>query len=545
MSLPATSPKLPQWIFFLTDAVLLAAAGFIAKVSSHPLSSQATLAIVACIIAGAIVAFVPLVARYERDKNEALDDRQRALEALALTIGTSAEQISIAAGSLHGIAELSQKNLKHAEQLPHKLQEKIAEFNAQLDNAREDDREELEKELADLRASESERLQSASDKIHKAVAELSKLEAAVQKHLATSTDALAKAHDEATRALGAASAESAQALATAAAEATLAVTAAQTATFAEIEGKLAARSAAAVAEITAALSQSAVAAPAAPAPEPTPEPAAPAVATEPAPVEPPAPKRPRKPRREEPASAEAPAVAAEPPAAEPPIAAPVENTAPEIAPPAAPVVETPAEAPTPAPAPEPAAELPKFEEPAPVLPGKIVHIEPVAPPTAEPFAGHILPVAAEVSPAAAAEAPKLEEPKPARKRAKKAAPEPSTELPLSLPADEFSQTAPDDTPLSASEVVEKVITSDGATRLLVTAYIGIGNRLFVRGEGPGLSWEKGVPLQFVSIGKWRWETAEATAPVACKLYKNDETECTALGTLTLDPGHQQEVAAKF
>ena len=30
-------------------------------------------------------------------------------------------------------------------------------------------------------------------------------------------------------------------------------------------------------------------------------------------------------------------------------------------------------------------------------------------------------------------------------------------------------------------------TSDGTTRLLVTAYIGIGNKVFVRGEGPGLS----------------------------------------------------------
>ncbi len=93
--------------------------------------------------------------------------------------------------------------------------------------------------------------------------------------------------------------------------------------------------------------------------------------------------------------------------------------------------------------------------------------------------------------------------------------------------------------------MENVISSDGATRLLVTAYIGIGNRLFIRGEGPGLSWDKGVPLQFVSIGKWRWETADATAPVKFKLYKNDEFECTALGSQSLNPEHQQEVTATF
>ena len=92
---------------------------------------------------------------------------------------------------------------------------------------------------------------------------------------------------------------------------------------------------------------------------------------------------------------------------------------------------------------------------------------------------------------------------------------------------------------------ERVLTSDGATRLIATAYIGIGNRLFIRGEGPGLSWEKGVPLQFVSIGKWRWETNDATAAVQFKLYKNDEVECAALGTQSLDPGYQQEVTAGF
>ena len=110
---------------------------------------------------------------------------------------------------------------------------------------------------------------------------------------------------------------------------------------------------------------------------------------------------------------------------------------------------------------------------------------------------------------------------------------------------EFSQIAPDESPRASAEVTETVISSDGATRLLVTAYIGIGNRLFIRGEGPGLSWDKGVPLQFVSIGKWRWETSDAAAPVKFKLFKNDETECAALGSRTLDPGQQAEVNATF
>ena len=59
-----------------------------------------------------------------------------------------------------------------------------------------------------------------------------------------------------------------------------------------------------------------------------------------------------------------------------------------------------------------------------------------------------------------------------------------------------------------------------------------------------LSWDKGVPLQFVSIGRWRWETADADAAVTCKVYKNDKIEAP-LGTLTLAPGTEQEVTAAF
>lgn len=81
--------------------------------------------------------------------------------------------------------------------------------------------------------------------------------------------------------------------------------------------------------------------------------------------------------------------------------------------------------------------------------------------------------------------------------------------------------------------------------LTVTAYIGIGNKLFVRGTGAGLSAEQGKPLQFVSIGKWRWETDAAEAPVTLTLWKNDEFLCTSVGALVLAPGETREVTANF
>jgi hypothetical protein len=91
---------------------------------------------------------------------------------------------------------------------------------------------------------------------------------------------------------------------------------------------------------------------------------------------------------------------------------------------------------------------------------------------------------------------------------------------------------------------EASASSDGATRLLATAYIGIGNKLFLRGDGPGLSWDSGVPMQFVSIGKWGWSTQESVNPIHCKLYKNDDI-ASLTGEIVLEPGRHTEVTALF
>ncbi|WP_415908880.1 hypothetical protein [Oleiharenicola sp. Vm1] len=112
------------------------------------------------------------------------------------------------------------------------------------------------------------------------------------------------------------------------------------------------------------------------------------------------------------------------------------------------------------------------------------------------------------------------------------------EPPAAPASDEPAGEAP-----AASEV-ESSTSSDGATRLLATAYIGIGNKLFIRGDGPGLSWDHGIPMQFVSIGKWGWSTHDATGPVRCKLYKNDEL-ASLVGELTLEAGRHTEVTAQF
>jgi hypothetical protein len=135
-----------------------------------------------------------------------------------------------------------------------------------------------------------------------------------------------------------------------------------------------------------------------------------------------------------------------------------------------------------------------------------------------------------VESAPAAESP-VEQPPPLELIAEPVSDEPAT-------PEDFSQVSPDENKPAGKP------SPDGRTRLTVTSYIGIGNKLHIRGEGAGLSWSKGIALQFVSIGRWRWETDKATEPVTFKIYKNDRLEAPN-GEITLLPGTELEISATF
>jgi len=392
MDLPSDTPRLPKWIFLTGDAFLLLAAWYIADQSARPMTGFTLVAIAVCVAVAVVLGAFPFVADYARRQDEALDNRQRALQALAATVTSSSEQVSIAAGGLDRLAGIAQENFTQSDRVAQQIKDKMAELNAELAAAKKHDDD------------SAARLEAVAKKIAKAASDF---EAAV-----------AKAQEP---------------IRVAPAPAPISV---------EVPPVPASQ----IVEIRPAVvsSVSPFASPPAPVPAPKPAPAAPA--------------------------APAPAPAAKP----------------------APAVAPPPQAARSAPAPVPA--------PAPTAPA---------------------------APAPAPEAP------PQKRAPRKPAPA-EHDLPLDAGP---SQAAP--------ENAESAISADGATRLVITAYIGIGNRLFIRGAGPGLTWEKGVPLTFVSIGKWRWETDDAAAPVKFKLYKNDEIECTALGERSVQPGAQQHLTADF
>ena len=412
-------PRLSKLPFILGDIALLLLAGLIATRHPHPFSQSLPLLIItSCFFVGIVATMIPFIVNNARDQEEAAAALRRELGEQFKRLITASEHLQHATVQLKTVEEIATKNLQAAEKLPYRLQEKMAEFNQQLAETENEEKEALEQELAMLRSSESERLAATADKIAKTTAEWTKLEMDARKQLAAA---------------------------------------------AQLEQKLAGVLAAIDAKFTAlslpvqAADRKSAASP--PAVESKPE-------VEPVPV-------------------------VLPDAPAPVSTAPVGQSASSTA--AVAKADVPAATPKPLRKPrapkKPKAEVPAAETPAP----------------AEPVAGDLIA-------------------------------EPVTDEP---PAPEnFSQVPPEEgRPTPAP-------SADGLTRLTVVSYIGIGNKLYLRGEGPGLSWDKGVPLQFVSIGRWRWETGDADAAVTCKVYKNDKIEAP-LGTLTLAPGTEQEVTAAF
>lgn len=409
------APRVSKTVFLLIDAGLLVTAFIIAYLVKDPFAPLPFVLTVLCVALAGIIGLIPFLLDYAADSAEYVQAERAKVADHVQRLNAASESLARAAAQIKAVEEAVHKTAHAAENLPYRMQEKLAEFNQQLATTEDEEKERLTEELATLRQGESERLATIADKIHKATGELSALEAATRKSLAAAQDsAVSKFESRLTAALSA------------------------------LDAKLA----------TLTIPVAAAPAPAAPAP-------APVVEKQPEPV------------------AAAPSV--------------VESVSVTEAPAPAAVVEEPKPKKPRAPRkPKPEDTLAAMSEP---MPG-----DTPAESSGEPVFSD--------SPAETASAPS-----------------------------EDSQT-------EAAATVEPSVSADGATRLLVTAYIGIGNKLYIRGDGPGLSWDKGVPMKFVSIGKWGWATDEATGPVACKLYKNDETVALS-GEVFLEPGQHVEVTALF
>jgi hypothetical protein len=59
------------------------------------------------------------------------------------------------------------------------------------------------------------------------------------------------------------------------------------------------------------------------------------------------------------------------------------------------------------------------------------------------------------------------------------------------------------------------------TSIVAKVDVGFGNSLFIRGTGPGLSWEKGVEMTNTGSDEWFWSTNKASDSFLAKVLIND------------------------
>jgi hypothetical protein len=83
-----------------------------------------------------------------------------------------------------------------------------------------------------------------------------------------------------------------------------------------------------------------------------------------------------------------------------------------------------------------------------------------------------------------------------------------------------------------------------ATFISAKIDIGFGNHLYLRGTGPGLSWERGIAMDCVGTGLWTVTVKQATAPVAFKLLVNDLSWSTG-EDFVAEPGQSITVTPLF
>ena len=89
-------------------------------------------------------------------------------------------------------------------------------------------------------------------------------------------------------------------------------------------------------------------------------------------------------------------------------------------------------------------------------------------------------------------------------------------------------------------------TSKADTCVIVNSLIGIGNKPYLRGAGGGLSPDKGVPMEYLEIGKWRYVfPPDSQFPIEFSVYKNDETRSDGGEVFKILPNEKLELNLRF
>ena len=101
----------------------------------------------------------------------------------------------------------------------------------------------------------------------------------------------------------------------------------------------------------------------------------------------------------------------------------------------------------------------------------------------------------------------------------------------------------------AAKPVQKAPAKKAAIKTTITTItakidVGFGNAIYVRGDGPGLSWDKGLVMDCAADDEWTITISDAVKPVVFKLLMNDLTWCAGNDYL-VEPGGKITIEPTF
>jgi hypothetical protein len=82
------------------------------------------------------------------------------------------------------------------------------------------------------------------------------------------------------------------------------------------------------------------------------------------------------------------------------------------------------------------------------------------------------------------------------------------------------------------------------TEIQANVDVGFGNTLYIRGEGPGLSWDRGVPMDCTKDDLWSYTVLSSARPIVFKFLLNDEIWCTG-DDYVVEPGRKITLVPTF
>lgn len=129
-------------------------------------------------------------------------------------------------------------------------------------------------------------------------------------------------------------------------------------------------------------------------------------------------------------------------------------------------------------------------------------------------------------------------------------PAPATKPAKSAPKKPAAKSAPARVSAASGEnavpepKVKAAATNPVATTITAIIDVGFGNALHVRGEGPGLSWDRGLAMTCVADDRWQIILGESARPFVLKFLVNDLT-WSAGPDLTIAPGGSVTVTPEF